>query len=247
MTKYDLDSLLKRATSELNGVHETVKEKAFKLVTSAYDKGYKVLITQGLRTIAQQNALYAQGRTKPGKVVTKARGGYSYHNFGLAFDIAYVGKDNEIDWNNVAAYRAIARIGQDMGLTWGGDWDGDGRSDDETFLDYPHFQFTFGLTLSQLRAGKKPPSSVNVVDSSPNKPAVTKPVTYSPIVPYPGLLKLGSKGINVKRVQRAAGMPESLVDGVYGQRTKSYVEAYQTKKKLTVDGLVGKKTWNMMF
>ena len=56
-------------------------------------------VTQGLRTIAEQDELYAQGRTKPGKIVTNAKGGKSNHNSGLAIDVCIVNCDGSPDLN----------------------------------------------------------------------------------------------------------------------------------------------------
>ena len=64
--------------------------------------GISVLVTAGLRTYAEQDALYAQGRTAPGPIVTRARAGYSSHNFGLAVDVAPDDVDTpglQIDWD----------------------------------------------------------------------------------------------------------------------------------------------------
>jgi peptidoglycan LD-endopeptidase CwlK len=146
-----LQSLLDRAESKLTGVHPTVREKAIELVKRAHAKGINVLITQGLRTIAEQNELYAQGRTKPGKIVTNAKGGYSYHNFGLAFDIVIQNAEGSLCWNTGdKRWQTVGALGKSLGLEWGGEW--------RKFPDYPHFQLTFGLTLADLRAGKRPPT-----------------------------------------------------------------------------------------
>lgn len=49
--------------------------------------GLEPIVTEGFRSVARQNELYAQGRTRPGQIVTKARGGQSAHNYGLAVDV----------------------------------------------------------------------------------------------------------------------------------------------------------------
>ena len=64
-----------------------VQPYARALVTKAAQHGITIKVISGLRTYEEQNDLYAQGRTKPGRIVTKARGGFSNHNFGIAFDI----------------------------------------------------------------------------------------------------------------------------------------------------------------
>jgi peptidoglycan LD-endopeptidase CwlK len=148
----NISVLLKKAEKKLSGVHPVVAEKAQQLIKKAYSEGITIIITQGLRTIEEQNRLYAQGRTKPGKIVTNARGGYSYHNFGLAFDFCVcdvVKGSLAPNWKVDRRWLRVGQIGKSLGLEWGGDW--------KKFKDYPHFQYTFGLTLAQLRSGKKPP------------------------------------------------------------------------------------------
>lgn len=116
------------------------------------------MVTETLRTKEEQDELYAQGRTKPGKIVTNAKGGDSFHNYGLAFDIALIdrGKLNwntgaDINDNDITDFFEIGEIGEKLGLEWGGRW---------KFKDMPHFQLTFGLSLADLKAGKKPPEDV---------------------------------------------------------------------------------------
>jgi N-acetylmuramoyl-L-alanine amidase len=84
------------------------------------------------------------------------------------------------------------------------------------------------------------------VAPKPVKP-VAKPVTQpSAVVPYPGrVLKYGSTGKDVERIQRAVGA--SPVDGVFGPGTEVKVKAYQKRMGLVADGIVGQATWNMMF
>jgi peptidoglycan L-alanyl-D-glutamate endopeptidase CwlK len=101
-----------------------------------------VMIYSTYRDIEKQNDVYAQGRTKPGKKVTNAKGGQSYHNFRRAFDFA-VKVDGKIDWDNVALYTKAGKIAMSLGLEWGGSW--------KSFKDYPHCQWTEGKTLADLR------------------------------------------------------------------------------------------------
>lgn len=115
-----------------------------------------VRIVQGLRTIEQQNALYAQGRTKPGKIVTNARGGSSYHNYGLAMDFAILvdeDKDGDFDilsWDikkdndkdGIADWLEVVNVFEKAGWQWGGKW--------SSIKDFPHLQKTFGYTWREL-------------------------------------------------------------------------------------------------
>lgn len=101
-------------------------------------EGIIIRVVQGLRSWTQQDALYAQGRTTPGLIVTKVRGGYSYHNFGLAVDC--VPDDPSLpgyqpDWNaNHPSWKRMEAVGQSLGLDSGAVW--------RTFPDAPHFQIT---------------------------------------------------------------------------------------------------------
>jgi peptidoglycan L-alanyl-D-glutamate endopeptidase CwlK len=110
--------------------------------------GVTLLVTQGLRTWEEQDALHAKGRTVApiGKkyVVTNAKGGQSYHNFGLAFDIVVLDSVGKANWDAThPGWKTAATIGKSLGLAWGGDW--------KTFKDTPHFQYTGGLSLPHCR------------------------------------------------------------------------------------------------
>lgn len=100
------------------------------LVHKAAQSGILIKVISGLRTYAEQDALYAQGRTKPGRIVTKARGGYSNHNFGIAFDIGVFEGARYLPES--PKYNAVGALGMDLGLEWGGNW--------KTIVDQPHFQ-----------------------------------------------------------------------------------------------------------
>lgn len=111
-----------------------------------------------LRTFAEQDAIYAQGRTKPGQIVTYARGGQSYHNYGLAIDIVLVedkdgdGKYESASWDfkkdfdgdGKADFEEIDFVFSSYG--WTGLYKSDGKR-----WDLPHFQKTFGLSIAKLQ------------------------------------------------------------------------------------------------
>ncbi|MFL9610604.1 M15 family metallopeptidase [Methylobacillus sp. Pita2] len=107
-----------------------VKPLARALVEKAANAGIRIRIISGLRTYAEQDALYAQGRTSAGNIVTNARGGYSNHNFAIAFDIGVFEGNRYL--GDSPKYKAAGVLGEELGLEWGGNW--------KTIVDQPHFQ-----------------------------------------------------------------------------------------------------------
>jgi hypothetical protein len=135
------------------GLHPTVQQLADALLAQIAAESLSVRMGFTFRTIEQQNQLFDQGRTTPGPIVTNARGGESLHNFGLAFDVLMFNKEGGyISNDSDASYAAAGRLGQGLGLTWGGAW--------LSPFDPSHFQFTDGLSLQQVQAnangGKDP-------------------------------------------------------------------------------------------
>jgi peptidoglycan L-alanyl-D-glutamate endopeptidase CwlK len=123
------------------GLNPEFEQRLKKFEAALLKRGIKVRRTSGYRSIEAQNALYAKGRTKPGAVVTKARGGYSWHNFGLAEDYAFI-INGKITWNG--PWDTFGQAAKECGLEWGGSW--------TKFQDRPHVQMTGGRTLAQMRA-----------------------------------------------------------------------------------------------
>lgn len=114
----------------------------------------KVRFAWILRNNVEQRLLYEQGRTRPGKVVTWAKPGQSWHNYGLAVDICLidsVGKmaswdtKTDFDADRKADWLEVVEVFKSRGWEWGGDWP-------EAKRDKPHFQKTFGLTLSEAQS-----------------------------------------------------------------------------------------------
>ena len=123
--------------------------------------GIGVLVTSTERDFEAQNALYAQGRTKPGRIVTNARGGYSWHNHKCAGDVVptrhgvpiWGTKGDGIDadptddqLDDLEVWERVAEHGESAGLEWAGRW--------TSFKEFAHFQYTGGLSMAQLRDGR---------------------------------------------------------------------------------------------
>ena len=107
-----------------------VQPLARALIAKAADAGITIEIISGLRSYAEQDDLYAQGRTKPGKIVTKAPGGHSNHNFGIAFDIGVFEGSAYIEES--PKYAKVGAMGKELGFFWGGVW--------KSIQDEPHFE-----------------------------------------------------------------------------------------------------------
>ncbi|MDQ0973840.1 peptidoglycan L-alanyl-D-glutamate endopeptidase CwlK [Neobacillus niacini] len=137
-------------------LHPTVRDRSNQLIQQAAAKGIVMVITDDFRSAEDQDRLYEQGRTVAGNIVTNARGGESFHNFGLAIDFAIKTPSTDIIWdmqydgnqNGIADWNEVVEMAKALGFEWGGDW--------SQFKDYPHLQMNFGLTLADLQNGKRP-------------------------------------------------------------------------------------------
>lgn len=142
----------------LTDLHPIVLAKQMELMTETSNIGISIMVTDGFRSIEEQNELYAQGRSAKGAVVTQVQGGNSYHNYGLAIDFALRTKDGDVIWdmkadgngNGKSDWMEVVAIAKQLGFTWGGDW--------KNFPDYPHLQMDFGYSIRDLKRGKRPPA-----------------------------------------------------------------------------------------
>jgi peptidoglycan L-alanyl-D-glutamate endopeptidase CwlK len=149
----------KKSEARVKLLHPKIRDEVKDLIEKAEQSlpiTIAIAVPQGLRTIDEQNALYAQGRTKPGNIVTNASGGKSYHNYGLAFDFCLVydtdknGVYDETSWDirkdndkdGVADCLEVVKVFEAAGYQWGGKW--------SSIKDYPHLQKTFGNTWQKL-------------------------------------------------------------------------------------------------
>lgn len=140
-------------------LHPLLQERIGKLQILCQQKGIIIGISEGLRTIEEQNALYAKGRTTPGPVVTNARGDtYSnQHQWGIACDF-YLDMDVDMDGskgddafnNTTGLFERVGALAKTVGLSWGGDW--------KNFVDRPHLYLgDWGSTATQLKKEYKTP------------------------------------------------------------------------------------------
>lgn len=119
--------MLEGLTKDTQEAHSALRRYSDR---TGHGRGFRV--TSGLRSCAQQNAVYAKGRTAPGPVATNVRNCRSWHVHGRAFDIDFPG----FSWSSVTP----------LGLFWeklGGSWGG-------RFNDPGHFEWHPGVNIWEL-------------------------------------------------------------------------------------------------
>ena len=217
-------------------LHPRLQKKIDELISSCEKKGLRVCITECLRTVAEQDALYAKGRTAPGNRVTNARGSSysSMHQWGVAFDFCRGDGKDAFD-NRDGFFDKVGKIGQSLGLEWSGTW--------KSFSEKAHFQLPdWGSTPSKLKAmygtpekfmktwGGSAGSSKTSTKADSDKAEDVKMTT----------IKSGSKGAVVKVWQIIVG---ASPDGDFGAKTVAATKKFQKDHGLSQDGVVGDKTW----
>lgn len=136
---------------DLADLYPSVASRAHAHIAACKDEGIDLLVTCTFRTVAEQNKLYAQGRTAPGNIVTNAKGGESLHNYRVAYDVVPLRHGKPV-WGTTgedgALWAKVGALGKAQGLEWAGDW--------KKFREFPHFQYTNGHPISYFRAGGVP-------------------------------------------------------------------------------------------
>ncbi len=154
---------------KIDDLKTPAKIRAFKFLSEAKQRGIDVLVTCTLRDKEAQDAIFAEGRSReeldraglfhveprPGPIRTNAKGGESFHQYGVALDVVPLRAGKPV-WGDVAAqdralWRELGEIGEACGLEWAGRWQGRLR-------EMAHFQYTAGLRVADFRAGKTVPN-----------------------------------------------------------------------------------------
>nr|DAW56243.1 MAG TPA: hypothetical protein [Caudoviricetes sp.] len=134
---------------EIDRLRSDVAHNCRVLIQRCAAEGLPVAVVETVRDLEYQTSLYAQGRTKPGKIVTNQKTpSFHWDKVGLAFDICKNVKGHEYD--DADFFRKCGAIGKEMGFTWGGDW--------KSLPDRPHFQWDDGgrFTASMVRKKQLP-------------------------------------------------------------------------------------------
>jgi peptidoglycan L-alanyl-D-glutamate endopeptidase CwlK len=195
-----------------------VAQKACKLFLEECKKAnLDIFITETYRSQERQNYLFEQGRSREGDKVTWTK--MSNHTSRLAWDIG-VNKPKYL--YDEETLNKAGEIAKKLGIIWGGTWP-KGKT------DKPHFEVNKNWVAPKINSTVK----------------TARDEVSNDIVPYPGNpLKVGSKGKDVERIQRAVKVD---VTGVFDGDTTRAVKEYQKRKGLVADGIVGKNTWSELF
>jgi len=139
-------TLSKNNQKKIGQLHPLIRNTAIFMFSSLLTKGYNVEIVCAYRSFEDQDKQWARGRDKNGKAIigqktfTNAKGGESYHQYGLAFDIEVYDNNGKKNWDfNGAMWQKVIAEGKDKGFVSG-----------SLFNDYPHFEYSFGMPTSVL-------------------------------------------------------------------------------------------------
>lgn len=140
-----------KSSRSLDDLLLPVKVCALNFIHACRMEGIDLLVTATYRSPADQDKLYAQGRTAPGPKVTNAKAGQSLHQYRVAFDVVPMRGGKPV-WGTTGAdgqlWQRVGELGEAAGLEWAGRW--------VSFREFPHFQYTGGLSIADLKAGKAP-------------------------------------------------------------------------------------------
>ncbi|MCM1220158.1 MAG: M15 family metallopeptidase [Lachnospiraceae bacterium] len=216
---------------DVTQLHPTLQQKINQLLELCKKNGISIKVGECVRTVAEQDALYAQGRTKAGSIVTNAKGSTysSMHQWGIAFDF-YLDMDIDGDGtksddafnNRTGMFNKVGALGKSIGLEWGGDW--------KSIVDLPHFQLPdWGSTATKLRNTYGTPEKFRATWSKTSNSGSTTTSSSSNTSSSSSSSEYSLKDF-VKDVQSATG---AKVDGIAGKETLS--------KTVTVSAKVNKK------
>lgn len=211
---------------DITKCHPELQKKAALLVEKCKAQGLTIKITECFRTVAEQDALYAQGRTKPGSIVTNAKGtSYSsHHQWGTAFD--FCRNDGTGAYNESGQFfEKVGAIGKSLGLEWGGDW--------KSPVDKPHFQLPYwGSTTAKLKQTYGTPNKFRATwpgDSDTPDPKIIEIQNWCNKYSNTGIYADGYYGPQTRRALvkslqlylNKATLANLALDGVWGRKTKA--------------------------
>lgn len=250
---------------DVSKLHPRLQDKIAQLKVLCAEKGLELGIGECYRTVAEQDDLYALGRTKPGAIVTNGKGSSygSQHQWGIAVDFFRNIKGKE--YSSTKFFEDVAKLAKGIGLGWGGDW--------TSFKDRPHLYLPdWGSTTAKL---KKQYGNPDAFRMTWDMAEVKRTYAAVPVLDFQRavladdyeLPKYGADGYWGEETEAAAKKAITLrqvpaqfhnrtkviqkamdiaVDGYFGADTAKAVKAYQSANGLYPDGVVGIKTWKSL-
>ena len=225
-------------------LHPRLQQKIAELQKLCSNESLSLGIGECFRSVAEQDALYAQGRTQPGTIVTNASGSSydSQHQWGIAFDFFKNVTGHAYD--DLSFFDRVGALGKSIGLGWGGDW--------TSPVDRPHLYLPdWGSTPAALKRQYGTFKAFKATWTSDGASAGASgggqaAASYRFL---PSTIRLGSTGISVLLLQEillARRIYQGELDRSFGNQTLEAVTAYQASRNGaagTADGIVGSRTW----
>jgi len=214
---------------DVSQLHPRLQILITKLKEECKKQGLKIGIGECFRTVKEQDELYAQGRTKPGNIVTNAKGSSysSMHQWGVAFDF-YRNDGKGAYYDNDNFFTKVGKIGMKLGLEWGGNW--------KSIVDKPHFQLPdWGSTPTLLKQLYKTPDEFI---KTWKRKDVTKPTKD-------WVLRL-QKALNTNGYRDKDGN-KLKEDGIAGEKTKSTCPSLKVGMKGDIVILAQERLWELGF
>lgn len=130
-----------RGLLDVPGVRPELRRLALAFLEEAERVGLTLRVVSVLRPLEEQARLYAQGRTAPGPIVTWAKPGTSPHNYGAAFDVAFLDARGRPSWDEAHPWAVLGPVAKRVGLVWGGTW---AKKPDRPHLELPDWRALVG-------------------------------------------------------------------------------------------------------
>lgn len=224
---------------DIKQLHPRLQEKVAQLKELCEKEGLALGIAECFRTVEEQNELYAKGRTKPGGIVTNAKGSsyQSQHQWGIAFDFFKNIKGHEYD--DASFFSRVGVLAKSIGLGWGGDW--------TSFVDRPHLYLPdWGSTTTKLKNQYGTFEKFKATWDTNTEKVSEKKEVYKLKT-----LKKGSTGNDVtifETIMKKMGYYTGKIDTDFGSGCVSACNKFQTKypecgTNGKPDGTWGKKCW----
>ena len=129
-------------STRIEDLTQDTQERVKMLIQLAGAEGIGIHPISTRRTCADQAAIYAQGRTAPGAIVSGAAGCRTWHVWGRAIDLLAVRNGKIVNNANDPIYDRLGELGESLGMVWGGKFSW-GR-------DAGHFEYHPGVKISDV-------------------------------------------------------------------------------------------------